>query len=453
MERLRYFRFDGLLQQQRIIRPAFVGVDDGGVIRYISESAPTSAVALEIVSGVLLPGIPNAHSHAFQYAMAGMAERHLPGSDDDFWTWRENMYQCALSVGPEEIEAIATMLYAEMLRRGYTHVAEFHYLHHDQNGKPYNNLSETGERLLVAAEVAGIKITLIPVFYQRGGFGEESMPQQRRFISKNVDEYFYLLDSTITSVKKFAHAKVGFGVHSLRAVDANDVIETFNTGPRDLPFHLHAAEQQKEVSDCVAYLKQRPVEWLLNNLPLQERCNLVHCTHLSDDEVKRLAQTRANVVLCPGTEGNLGDGIFRLKDYAQSYGNWCIGTDSHISLNPFEDLRWLDYAQRLTTHKRNTFDDSATVFMNKVVPFGRRAAGIESANFFETGAPLDGVVIALEDFPSADHILQSIVYTADPLAIVGTLIDGKWVVRNHVHKSAPAIRKNYRAALNKISRR
>ena len=179
---MKYFKFKGLLLNKGWLSPAYVGVDDAGLIQYLSEQPPAEVVAFETVNGHALPGFQNAHSHAFQFAMAGMAEKHEPGSRDDFWSWREAMYKCALSLDPAQIEAVAAMLYAEMLRKGYTSVAEFHYLHHDPSGKPYANWAETGERLIAAAKTAGIKITLVPVFYQKGNFGEPPQPRQRRVI-------------------------------------------------------------------------------------------------------------------------------------------------------------------------------------------------------------------------------------------------------------------------------
>lgn len=436
--------------------PAYVGIAANGTVQYLSDQAPAHPVAVEAINGYAIPGFQNAHSHAFQYAMAGMAEKHVPGSNDDFWSWREAMYLCALTMSPDTVEAVAAMLYAEMLRKGYTHVAEFHYLHHDVNGKPYANLAEMGERLVAAAKTAGINITLVPVFYQKGGFGLEPQPRQCRFISKTIDDYFNLLDDSATVVAGHSHARLGFGVHSLRAVDAADVCRTFEQGPRDLPFHLHAAEQRREIIDCVATLNQRPVEWLLNNLPLSERFHLVHCTHLNDDEVKRLAQSSANAVLCPGTEGNLGDGIFRLTDYARQYGHWSIGTDSHISLNPLEDLRWLDYAQRFTTHKRNTFDDGATILLNKTICAGHKAMGLKRSNFFETGQPFDAVIYDAHEpllmQAQPDHLLQAIVYTADTSAIAGTIVSGQWIVRNHRHERLSEISTAFARAVRTLAR-
>ncbi|MBL7844038.1 MAG: formimidoylglutamate deiminase [Cyclobacteriaceae bacterium] len=430
---MKYFQFKYLLQQEGWLQNAYVKTDQHGIIQSLSTTPPQEAAAIEYVNGFAMPGFQNAHSHAFQFAMAGMAEKHKPGTKDDFWSWREAMYECALRMTPDEMEQVATDCYKEMLRCGYTNVAEFHYLHHDQNGKPYTNLAEMGERLLSAAKTAGIKITLVPVFYQQGGFGMEPQPRQQRFISKTIDEYFHLLDDTAHAVTKCADAKLGFGVHSLRAVKPEDVIRTVEQGPKEIPFHLHAAEQLKEVEDSVAFLKKRPIEWLLENISLNDRFHMVHCTHMNDNEVAGLAKSKAHAVLCPGTEGNLGDGIFRLTDYHRHGGSWSIGTDSHISLNPLEDLRWLDYAQRFTTHKRNTFDDGATILIYTTLLAGRRAMGNPTQAYFEEGQPLDAVIYnanaPLLEQAGFDHALPAIIYTADTSAILGTMVNGKWIVQ------------------------
>jgi formimidoylglutamate deiminase len=450
----KYYRFNALLLRKGWLSPAYVGIDDVGIIRYLSDKAPEEAIAIEAVSGYALPGFQNAHSHAFQFAMAGMAEKHAPNTNDDFWSWRETMYRCALSIDPDEMEAIAAMLYAEMLKRGYTHVAEFHYLHHDKDGKPYSNLAEMGERLVAAAATAGIKITLIPVFYQQGGFGKETQPEQRRFLSRTVDDYFHLLDDSAHVVKDRKDVRLGFSVHSLRAVKAADVISTFTQGPPAIPFHLHAAEQRKEVEDCRTYLKQRPVEWILDHLPVNDRFHLVHCTHMDDVEIRRLAESGAHVVLCPGTEGNLGDGIFPLGKYAASKGHWSIGTDSHISLNPVEDLRWLDYTQRLSTHQRNTFDDGASVLVNKTFDSGRKAMGLPAGDFFEADAPFDAVIydarMPLIMQAGLEHLLSAILYTSSPLEIFGTILNGRWVVKNHHHIHEGEIMKNFMRARKRV---
>ncbi|MDQ2772623.1 MAG: formimidoylglutamate deiminase [Bacteroidota bacterium] len=431
---MNYFLFDKLLLKEGWLSPAYVGINNQGIINYLAAEAPANeAATIEKVPGVALPGFQNAHSHAFQYGMAGQAEQHAVGTRDDFWSWREAMYACAETFSPEQNEQVATTLYRHLLRNGYTSVVEFHYLHHDPTGRPYANRAEMGERLVAAARTAGIKITLVPVFYQKGDFGREPQPRQRRFISPTLDDYLQLLEASRPAVAAYERARLGFGVHSLRAVDAADVLTTHAQGPPDLPFHLHAAEQTLEVERSLAHLGARPVEWLLDNLPLSERFHLVHCTHMTPDETTRLAQSGANVVLCPGTEGNLGDGIFPLVAYAEAGGHWSIGTDSHISLNPLEDLRWLDYGQRLTHRRRNIFADGAAVLIDQAFFAGHRAAGRTPANYFALGQPLDAVVYdgahPLLAQAGAQHLLPAVVYTADPSTILGTLVDGQWAYR------------------------
>ncbi len=431
---MKYFSFYSLLLKDKWLSPAYVGIDEQGIIRYLSDQLPQEEnVSIESISGAAVPGFQNAHSHAFQYAMAGTAEQHAEGASDDFWSWREAMYQCAETFTPDDVESVATNLYRHLLRNGYTSLAEFHYLHHNKDGKPYNNIAEMGERLIAAAQTAGIKITLVPVWYRKGDFGKAPQQRQKRFISSTIDDFFRLLEATKAAVSHYNKAKLGFGVHSLRAVEAKDIIKAFEQGPKELPFHLHAAEQLAEVERSLSYLAKRPVEWLLDNLPLNERFHLVHCTHLNDEEVKRLAASNANIVLCPGTEGNLGDGIFRLPDFTGAGGNWSIGTDSHISLNPLEDLRWLDYAQRLTRHKRNTFADGASTLINKTFFAGTKAMGNTATDYFAIGQPLDAVVYdtkqPLLQQAGLQHLLSAIVYTADPSMILGTLVDGKWLYK------------------------
>lgn len=453
---IKYYRFTALLQQDGWLSPAYVGVNPQGTITYLSKVAPAEGIATETVLGFALPGFQNAHSHAFQYAMAGLAEMHPPGVDDDFWSWREMMYQVALTANPDQAEAIAAMLYAEMVRNGYTHVAEFHYLHHDQNGKPYANLAELGERMVAAAKTAGIRITLVPVFYQRGGFGQAPQPRQRRFISSSVDDYMRLLDESAEAVRQVENAKLGFSVHSLRAVELEDIKRTYAEGPRHLPFHLHVAEQKKEVADCLAYCNRRPMQWLLENLPVSEQFHLVHSTHLDDAELTALAASNANVVLCPSTEGNLGDGIFRMKEYVQLGGHWSIGTDSHVGLNPMEEFRMIDYRQRLLTNKRNTFSgDAAHYLVNESVTRGRLAMGQPANNHFEMGKPLDAFVVSATTHLLADTSekarMSTIVFTGDTSRNIGTLVSGKWVVKDQHHVAGHTIKEKFSLAMKQLA--
>ncbi len=450
------YQFKALRQSTGWVSPAFVEIDSRGIIQQIATESSDVSSPIETVNGFAIPGFQNSHSHAFQFAMAGMAERHEVNTVDDFWSWREAMYACALTMDPDQLQAVAAMLYAEMLKRGYTHVAEFQYLHHDKDGKPYANQAEMSVSLVAAAAIAGIKITLVPVFYQKGGFGKDADPGQRRFCFQDVHQYFRLLDDCSGVIKNLTNSRIGFGVHSLRAASAGDVVKIAENGPSDIPFHIHAAEQLKEVNDCIAFLNQRPVEWLLDHIELKERYHLVHCTHLTDDEVTRLARSKAHVVLCPGTEANLGDGIFRLTDFAKHGGRWSIGTDSHISLNPLEDLRWLDYTQRLTTHKRNTFPDGASALMSDAIFSGKRAMGLSAEEFFVVGQPLDAVIYngdsPLLNVAGLENLLPTLLYTADGSAVTGTIVDGEWIVKEQFHRNAEEILRDFQRALKGLAK-
>lgn len=415
-------------------------------------------VSFEAVPGIALPGFQNTHSHAFQYAMAGIAEVHSENSSDDFWSWREAMYQTALAVNPDQVEAIATMLYAEMLRNGYTHVVEFHYLHHDQQGRPYSDIAEMGGRLISAARKAGIGITLVPVFYQQGGFGLPPQERQRRFIQPDIDSYLLLLDQSRRHLSTYERATLGMSVHSLRAVRLPDITRTFEMGPSDIPFHLHLSEQLKEVSDCVQYCGARPAQWLLENLPVSPRFNLVHCTHLDDNELRGIAASGAQVVLCPSTEGSLGDGIFRMREYAGLKGQWTIGTDSHILLNPLEELRMIDYQQRLLSHQRNTFSGEAARHMIEMaLVAGYRSAGLPQQSSFEIGSRLDAIVYHSQSHllqtTSEKHLLSCLVYTADSSKALGTIVQGQWVVQSGIHRNGHSIKEDFLRAVRALDLR
>lgn len=437
---MRHLEFKGLLQNEGWVSPALVELDDKDTITSIRSSPGTlnekHNTNVEKINGYALPGFQNAHSHAFQYAMAGLGEIHPPDQRaDNFWSWRNKMYQIALTINPDQLEAIATMLYSEMLRHGYTHVAEFHYLHHDKDGKPYNNPAEMGERLVSAAQKAGIRITLVPMFYQKGGFGKPAEDHQRRFISPTIDHYWKLLEASKEVVSNYDGASLGFGVHSLRAVHGEELTHTLRDGPSDIPFHIHIAEQLKEVDDCLEFFGKRPVDYLFDQVEVTERFHLVHATHLNDEEVALIAQSGAHVVLCPSTEGNLGDGLFRFRDFKALNGKWSIGTDSHIGLNPLEELRLLDYGQRLISHQRDTFvddsGDSGSYGFREALIGGRKAMGNLEDKYFKVGQPFDAVVFDA-DAPllyssSSENLLSSIIYSCDANTVLGAMVNGKWI--------------------------
>ena len=321
---------------------------------------PNSTAALPPTRGPVIPAIPNLHSHAFQRAIAGLTEFRGQASDS-FWSWRTLMYRFALRLDPAQLEAIALGLYVEMLEAGYTTVCEFHYVHHQGDGRPYADDAELAHALLRAAQRAGIGMTLLPVLYQTGGFGARPPSDgQRRFI-RSTDSMLRLLEG-LKPLCDAQDARLGLAPHSLRAVPSDalrDALDGLDAIDPTAPLHIHIAEQTQEVDDCIAWSGQRPVAWLLDHAPVDARWCLVHATHMDADEYRRAAASGAVAGLCPTTEANLGDGIFDLPAWRAAGGAWGIGSDSHICGNAAEELRMLEYSQRLATRQRNVIADAA----------------------------------------------------------------------------------------------
>jgi formimidoylglutamate deiminase len=300
---------------------------------------------------IVLPGIANLHSHAFQRGMAGLTERR-GASSDSFWSWREVMYRFALTMTPDEVEAVAAQLYVEMLEAGFCRVGEFHYLHHDRDGKPYANIAETAERIAAAAAATGISLTLLPVFYAHSGFGGVAPNEgQRRFINDPA-RFASLLEESRRAVAPLDGAVVGVAPHSLRAVTPDELTEVVALAGK-APIHIHVAEQEKEVEDCIAWSRARPVEWLLANAPTGRRWCLVHATHMTEAETDALARRGAVAGLCPITEANLGDGTFAARRFLSAGGRFGIGSDSNVLIGVADELRQLEYSQRLKRRERN----------------------------------------------------------------------------------------------------
>src|SRR6266516_544959 len=318
------------------------------VVVDVAFAAPADA---ERVQGPLIPGMPNVHSHAFQRALAGLTERGGPGADN-FWTWRTEMYRFLERIGPNEEEAVAAQLYIELLKAGYTSVGEFHYLHHDPAGRPYANPGEMAERIRAAAATTGIRLTLLPVFYAHSDFGGASpLPAQRRFIHDT--ESFRAL---FAALARQPGETLGIAPHSLRAVAPAELAELRELAlarEERTPIHIHAAEQRREVDDCMAWSGLPPVQWLLDNTDVDERWCVVHATHMEAKEARGLAATGAVAGLCPTTEADLGDGVFPAAGYRAARGRIGIGGDSHVGVDPFLELRLLEATQRLALEKRN----------------------------------------------------------------------------------------------------
>jgi len=300
---------------------------------------------------IVIPAMPNLHSHAFQRGMAGLAETR-GASSDSFWTWREVMYRFALAMTPEQVEAVAAQLYVEMLEAGFGRVGEFHYLHHDRDGTPYANIAEMAERIAAAAANTGISLTLLPVFYAHSSFGGRAPNEgQRRFIN-DPERFALLLEESRRTVSNLDGAVVGVAPHSLRAVTPEELRMVTALGSNG-PIHIHVAEQIKEVEDCVAWSGARPVEWLLANTDIDRRWCLIHATHMTEAETDRFGRRGAIAGLCPITEANLGDGTFAAASFLDSEGRFGIGSDSNVLIGVADELRQLEYSQRLAHRERN----------------------------------------------------------------------------------------------------
>jgi len=355
--------------------------DAAGTLTRVDAAQPAPA-GIERAPGVLLPGLPNLHSHALQRAFAGLTE-YRGAERDSFWTWRDLMYRFAALLQPDELEDIATHLYVEMLRAGYTAVCEFHYVHHDPQGRPYADPAEMSLRLAAAARRAGIGLTMLPVLYQHSGFGARPPREdQRRFISK-VDDLLRIVQAL-----RQQGVRTGVAPHSLRAVAPAALSELLaGLGAIDpgAPVHIHVAEQLQEVVDCQAWSGQRPVQWLLDHAPVDTRWCLVHATHLDEHERAGARGRGAVIGLCPTTEANLGDGVF---DATAWRGAWGIGSDSHASVDAAEELRLLEYTQRLAQRQRNVLADGQRPGVAEALWLSAVAGGAQAS-----GRPLGGLAV------------------------------------------------------------
>jgi formimidoylglutamate deiminase len=405
----------------------------------------------------VLQGMPNLHSHAFQRAMAGLAERR-GRSEDSFWSWRETMYAFASTVGPDELQAIAAQLYVEMLKAGYTQVCEFHYLHHQPDGTPYADPAAMSLALVEAAREAGIGLTLLPVLYMTGGFDARPLAERQRRFGHGVEDFLALVERL--RALETPMLRVGIALHSLRAVPEaamRDVLDAVaGTG---MPIHIHIAEQLGEVQDCLAVHNARPVEWLLDRAPVDARWCLVHATHLTDDELRRVAASGAVVGLCPTTEANLGDGLFPLADYLDAGGALGIGSDSHISISPVEELRWLEYGQRLATHHRNVGARTAgasvgATLWNAALAGGAQASGMPPPGAFATDRRAD--LLVLDDTSpllaarDAASIIDSFLFAGNTPLVRDVKVAGRWVVRDFHHSDEARIAARYRTTVNTL---
>ena len=432
-----------------------IEVDPRGDIERVAANA--SADGADRLAGPVLPGMANLHSHAFQRAMAGLAEiRAAP--DDDFWTWRELMYQFVARLTPGQAQAIAAHLYIEMLRHGYTAVAEFHYVHNDADGRAYADPAELLLCHLAAARAAGIAITLLPSLYAHANFGGKTLqPRQQRFATDPA-AVLAMVQKARNAARGDPDVRTGVAPHSLRAVDPGQLDELL-VGMRALdptaPIHIHCAEQTKEVDDCIEWCGKRPVEWLLEHMPVDRHWCVVHATHMSAGETRALARSGATVGLCPSTEANLGDGVFPLLAYRSAGGRYGIGGDSHVSRDPAEELRLLEYTQRLSMRRRN-------LVLQEGIPGVGTALWLEAAHGGATalgramGAIAPGrradLVVLQGGHPdlaarSGDGIANSLLFSGTRGLVADVMVGGKWVVRAGRHAAQDRAAAEFSAAV------
>lgn len=410
----------------------------------------TTSQDAEKVSGLALPGFPNCHSHAFQKALAGLTE-YSTNPQDSFWTWRDLMYRFANLVTPDDLRHIAAFLYMEMLKNGYTAVAEFHYLHHQPGGMPYDNPAEMSLAIHDAAQDAGISLTHLPVLYSYGGFGKQSLEEKQLRFRHDVDSFLKLLDIL---KKSLSSNELGAAFHSLRAVSEESFSPIINALGPDAPLHIHIAEQMKEVDDCRNWSGQTPVEYLLSHADINARWCLVHATHMTRAETEALARSGAVAGLCPTTEANLGDGFFNLGNYD---GAFAIGSDSNMTLDPKEEIRWLEYGQRLVHQRRNIgisedFPHAGEHLFRKAMAGGAQALG-KNIGRLEKGARADVIVFDAEA-PSLCHIpddslLDSLIFAASPDP-QHVMVEGKWCIRDKHHPAEEQITRRYVQTVEKL---
>ncbi len=402
---------------------------------------------------IATPGLSNVHSHAFQRGMAGLAE-HRGANDDDFWSWREVMYRFLDHLNPDDVEAISAMAYVEMLETGYTRVGEFHYLHNDANGARYGDPAEIAGRIVAAAETSGIGLTLLPVFYAHSDFGGAPPNHgQRRFIN-DLDSFAKLLDACRCLIP--ADSTLGIAPHSLRAV-TRDELGALIEMHKDGPIHIHAAEQVKEVEASMAFSGARPVEWLLENAGVDERWCLIHATHLTGSEADALAASGAVAGLCPVTEANLGDGIFPAARFLEAGGRIATGTDSNVLIDPAQELRMLEYSQRLSHRVRNLLasDQHPSVgrrLFDAAVNGGGQALGTQQG--IAQGMPAD-IVTLKADHPALpgrrdDFILDSWIFAARASCIDCVWRGGRKLVADGRHIRSETVFANYQRVLGRI---
>lgn len=446
----RILRFHHVLARDGILHDQQLELDAEGRILAIR---PIPADASPERDGWLaLPGMPNAHSHVFQRALSGFGETRS-SNEDSFWSWREAMYRLAARVTPEDLHVIARQGFIEMLRSGFTSVAEFHYLHHLPDGSRSTAMADA---VIAAANETGIRLRLLPVAYFNGGFGQAPHDGQRRFVHADIDEYLGLLEKLALSNTS---AKLGIAPHSLRAV-APDQLRPLLDGAReilgkDFPVHIHIAEQLREVEECSEHFGARPVELLLDTVEPEACWQLVHATHVNDAELQRIRETGVGVVLCPITEAYLGDGLFPATRFVESGGLLAIGSDSNCRIDAFEELRWLEYGQRLRDRRRARLADAQGLqrLYSDAVAAGAGALGLPVAGIAE--GQFADLVVFDENAPAllghdADTAIDALIINGSPADPAAVYVGGEKRVEAGSHAEAAPTAAGFAATVRRL---
>ena len=450
----RKFHFVSALTSSGWKNDVVVAVGDTGII----ESVEAGVKGGTLIKGVAIPAVPNVHSHAHQRLMVGLAERAGPGTDS-FWTWREAMYGFALKLSPDDLEAVAAQTYVEMLKAGFSCVGEFQYLHHQPDGNAYDEPAEMSLRCLSAAEQAGIAITMLPTLYNFSGFGGQAATAgQRRFVN-NADRFLDIYGTLKGVCGASPLRRLGISPHSLRAVTPELLKTVLNGIETSARVHIHVAEQSKEVDDCVAWCGRRPVEFLLDRLDVSNHWCAIHATHMTEDETLKLAKSGAIAGLCPTTEANLGDGIFPAGHFLKQGGAIAIGSDSQITISPSEDLRMLEYSQRLRDRTRNALASGAGASTGRslfdAVLKGGAACLDQPMGAIAVGKRCD--IAVLDDAHPAligrrgDALLDTWVFSAGNPAVKDVIVGGVHVVKDRRNIDEDRIQKRFTETVRRLS--
>ena len=434
-----------------------LAVDAQGHWTDITPNVTTPPDQATVLPGPVLPGLVNAHSHAFQRAFAGLAERRESAADD-FWSWRDRMYGVALRITPAQLRAVAAQLYVELLQGGYTQVCEFHYLHHQPDGQPYADEATMAWAVTDAAADTGLGLTVLPVLYERAGFAQPALrPDQRRFAG--TPDLIARLQATVqASGRPLVNA--GLAIHSLRAASAESIDTLIaHVGDADMPIHIHVAEQMQEVRDCMAATGERPIAWLCQRWPLDARWQLVHATHTEQAEIDAVARSGAGIVICPSTEGNLGDGFADLPAWLAAGVPMAVGSDSHVSRQWAEELRWLEYGQRLRLQQRNVAaaptqqPATAARLFDTALQAGGSAAG-QRIWGLTRGARADALVLDVQT-PGllgvpASHQLDALVFATNTSALREVYVAGRKMVDGGRHVDQDRIARDFEATMQAL---